>query len=1261
MDMSKLKREWNSRKHESKTCFQLLCFLAISLSVVSQECVEIYPTSDVYVEIGKPAELLCVTNGNFSSDHLEFTRQGKHVESAKVNDTAIQLVSIPSNLPSENYRVAYSCKSKYANCPGNTVRPVYSALPPREIIDFQCISENFESLYCSWISPDNISTQYNVSYSDYRGSYVVQTAQAVNKTKRKYCLWSVNTIPAYRRDAKEFTFYINSTNELGFATEIKNLTDHFSIVKPAAVMNLSTVNVSSHHIKLQWEVHNNLVLEYFGEYEYKIVCDLIIKTNRSKHINTLQHYSHNLSKHNKVVTFNLTDLPYAHMQYKVRVYMKPDRASEKFWSEPSEIHIYTSSEVPRKPPDVASGSFHQVTFEKDRQIQLYWKELEENEQAGSNFSYSICIKHGECYKKTGGSLRLDHAAKEDIEISIWAENEIGKSINGSYIFIPFGSTPQVSSLTKHTYINGTNKLSWIGLDNVDNYTVFWCPYIIKNDCTDRINYTVIGAHENHFIITLPRDTVYQFAISANYRNATHGMTWTKCTTHEDLPLSDFNVKFKDYSNLTETSVKLYWSLNCILEEGYLHRYIISYCPKAIPSSDCKGNYEYINNIEQHIHIHGLKPYTAYAFTIKLDTVYGIKSINETNNIFTLAGTPTTPSIINISAVLNDSLVIDLDPTYPLNGDKGNIRYDIFNVTRKLESFFHTPITLSNLNSFTNYSLSIRACNVNINKCSNKTDNIFVRTRIGPPARVGTPTYEFIEGNKFLFKWKEPKIRGGNVDLYEIKIKKGPKEKVFNVEKRHNAEFEPCDEGVDNVGFQVRAVNNDSDAHYGALSDSDKVFLPKRDRGVFMLFHGEWSEERPVLCQRPADLTALYCIALISGTLILGYLLRKYHLLIKAKKDIYPVFAQGLLPSNVIPPITVNENRTILNKLWLLLCQRSQITVNQQTYVDSSKPLISQDNVVKEHIITKIPLTIYSTDSLSINQNTQATCEDVDACLKINLQQSPDSSTKTDVISSKKTEINNLEKIKLHSKGKETIEPEITNKADSSLRNKFEVSKPLVNPKTGYVPSSFTKPSNNSKPVVNIQTGYVQTGIVPKVNVSLPAVSPASKHSKGYVKADTIALNERNKPKVNLGTVSGRNSSTDVPNANPTVSSYVRIGLPENNSKIPTKNETETKQKTGYIRPELLTKQEISKTKGAQRNIPKEHDWPSESVEMKLEFITEKVRDKQIENKPIKSESGYVKPEDVINKQLNILSRGNDTQVTSQEGYCRLSLDRFNND
>lgn len=1099
VDMSELNREWYSRKHEWKTCFQIRLFLAcVSLllkCVTSQECAEIYPASEVYVKKGEPVELFCITNGDFPADHLEFRWQGKPVESTKVNDTTIKLVTIPKPLPGK-YSVTYSCKSNYVKCKKNTSKCVFVSLPPRKIIDFQCISENFETLNCSWISPDNIETKYDVFYSDFRGTLQGQTDK--NNSKRRYCLWSSETHPPYRWDEKKFTILINSSNKLGSATEIKNITDHFSIVKPAAVKNLSKVNVGPHYVELQWEVHENLVRKYFGEYEYKIICDLIETSNDSTHIKTVQHYSNNLSRNNKVVSFNLTDLPYAHMQYRVRVYMKPDKASEKFWSKPSEIYVNTSSEIPRRPPDVASGSFHQIIFEKHRLIQIYWKELEEYEEAGANFSYNICIyTHGmteQCYKNTGGFLTVNNAPKEDIKILIWAENEIGKSINATSLYIPSTSTPQVSSLTKHTFNNGTNKLSWMGLQNVDNYTIFWCPYKIKNICTDSINYTVVKTHDNIFFIILSRDILYQFAVSANYPEGTNGMTWTVCETYEGSPLPYFDVKFTPYSDLAKTSVELHWSLNCILEEGYLQRYIIGYCPKDTPSNDCNRNEEFTNSTEQRKLIRGLKPYTNYVFTIKLDTVRGIKPINVTNEILTLPDTPSSPRNITISTVLSDSLIINLDPPYPLNGDKGDIKYEIFNMTNKLDSSFKTPITVSNLNSFTNYSLSLRACNVKLNSCSNKTDNIFVRTRIGQPGSIETPTYKTIDGNKFIFKWKEPKMRGGNVDLYQIKLKVGSKEKVYNITKRREVEFEPCNEVVDNVGFEVRAVNNDSDAHYVPLADSDKVFLPKQDHNVFTLFYGEWSEERSVPCQKPADLTVVYLFAIVLPTILLSYLVRKYYLRMQAKKDIYPIFVHGLFPSNVIPPATVNENKSIISKIWLLLCKRSQIRgnqFNQQTSVDSNKPLMSQDNILEKHLVSTSPLIFCITsEGLSSNQNRQATraCEDVDPC-KENNELSLDSNTKEDSINKNVNEIKYSEKIELQLNGIETDEPETTNKKESLIGNKFEVPKPIVNPKTGYVLNSFTNAPIKSKTTANTQTGYVQIGLVPEV--AEPAISTIS--------------------------------------------------------------------------------------------------------------------------------------------------------------------------
>lgn len=69
--------------------------------------------------------------------------------------------------------------------------------------------------------------------------------------------------------------------------------------------------------------------------------------------------------------------------------MQADVDEERLWSEFNEITSRTLSKIPERPPKVTQGSFEIVGGLQDRQIYLYWQNLQKEEENGPDFKYVV--------------------------------------------------------------------------------------------------------------------------------------------------------------------------------------------------------------------------------------------------------------------------------------------------------------------------------------------------------------------------------------------------------------------------------------------------------------------------------------------------------------------------------------------------------------------------------------------------------------------------------------------------------------------------------------------------------------------------------------------------------------------------------------------------------------------------------------------------------------------------------------------------------
>ncbi|XP_072932168.1 cytokine receptor-like [Epargyreus clarus] len=686
--------------------------------------------------------MFCTANG-YSSDDIEFTSLGVSLQSEKINETTRRLYILN---PEKQLR-AYYCRNKKTS--KKCVSRVLVDSPPADVTDFSCISKNLDLLNCSWTDPPSYRfNNYTLTF-DVRHN-IVHPYCTVKSTSigTRYCTWDSLSLPRYRQQEETYYFLMKTCNAIGCNNQ--NFTvDHYSIVKPDPPANLKVVNIEPHSVTLKWKISSNMFdllscgVEHIIEYQ-------IAGIDNVTHFHRVDS-SLLPSKNKREYTFQLSNLPYAYMQYEARIYIKTKKAVKReFWSDFSYVVFYTASERPNRPPETIAGAFEQAVWQGMRTIYVYWKQIEKYEEAGANFTYKVLYIQGDKTfpivspnkQKSQGYVVITDISLKALDIYVSSSNTKGSSLTSSHMYIPSKQERVPLSLTsfsKLAHENGTYQLFWDDVENVDNYTLFWCHHTVSHICSGRMDFTVLDARKNNYIIDLPKEYPYQFAISANKGTSSTGMVWTTCDISKDgfvmyrIPAS------LHYDPPGKTSLRLKFQMGCALQNGIITGYDITYCPIALTSGYCDESVEnmhmYISDPKQmDVVIKNLQPFTTYQVSLSVNTVYGKKDIEDGTAVFTtLEDTPTSPVNIVVSNIKSDSLVISWDPPLKSNGIIG--KYVIYNYDKKyyvisFRDVSKRRVTLTGLQASTNYSFTVQACNIAIGVCSNASPDggILVTTK-----------------------------------------------------------------------------------------------------------------------------------------------------------------------------------------------------------------------------------------------------------------------------------------------------------------------------------------------------------------------------------------------------------------------------------------------------------------------------------------------------------------------------------------------------
>ncbi|RZC42750.1 fn3 and/or zf-C2HC 2 domain containing protein, partial [Asbolus verrucosus] len=460
---------------------------------------------------------------------------------------------------------------------------------PQAVEDFNCISYNFDNL-CSWTPPENyVKTNYHLTYT------LRDTSSRRGHNEYFFTLKMENVF------GEISTTFQNFAHGKCRKVSTQNLTNLvFPTVLPEPPENLTVISTTSSSVYLRWQLPESMQIFTPGVHHrifYQSEYD-------GKQWSFGGEITDNATQKEKF--FNLTNLQYAHALYDIRVSLRSADAivdDESTWSRHASVTIRTDSKVPDEPPKTIIGGFELLHFGDDLQfgeVYIYWQQIPKKKRNGPDFRYKISVEANPALQPS--KLTDNYAKFDNLSIlsshmfHIWSENARGLSLEKSIIMVPSHRdlVEKPKNFAKVDYGGGRYELCWKTpkippFQHLQSYTIFWCEDKRErpHQCGGRINWRVIPL-TTRTQVSVAKDGIFQFAVSANTGRSSSGMLWAPCTgVHDKNMYKIKNLQLK-LNGLGYT--ELQWTLkrdNC-----HCHRivgFIVHYCQMlSLVTLECRG-------------------------------------------------------------------------------------------------------------------------------------------------------------------------------------------------------------------------------------------------------------------------------------------------------------------------------------------------------------------------------------------------------------------------------------------------------------------------------------------------------------------------------------------------------------------------------------------------------------------------------------------------------------------------------------------------
>uniref|UniRef100_A0A182NNR1 Fibronectin type-III domain-containing protein n=1 Tax=Anopheles dirus TaxID=7168 RepID=A0A182NNR1_9DIPT len=795
----------------------------------------IFPYEPIYREVNDSFSLQCTLNMHsrdargLNSSNLMFYLGDEPVprEQVKILNASTIELTVERAEPQTNY--AYTCKVN--DTKGVAIRSVYIGHKPREVKDFKCRAPLWDKHMVCTFTPDanSMSTTYELVFHFspiiLNFSCKLDTDNHTNQTR---CIIDADT--GYRHVNEYYYFVLTAKNQLGSLSQ-RFVINHFDVVVPHQPIDCIIKDITSHSAVLkwnQWYKYDNFQRNFISEVKLLTIFDNNVWRTVS---------NDGLRLNRREFTLPLRQLPYAATSYDVRIRMRTNSTEEgdDMWSNHASCLFQTLSRKPDVPPDVAIGGFENSN---EHHLFVYWRELENwQHNARSGFYYNITMVGSDGrimdYLNASGSMIDRHHIRDmNYTFVIRSANSEGISDRSSEVFVPSRrhrlDKPLIDKLLSDS---GKFTLSWKpparSHSPITSYTVFWCNTTSNspNDCNGSINFTTVAPDQTTFVLSDGGSTL-NFAVAANSRQLSSGMVWAACTATHKTDIGKLKTIW--ITEMLSTYINLKWKTECgdVAHTGY----VIYYCPITTPRKlDCKEPELTVNVTDKnqhHCRLENLKPYVTYKIEIVMysETHVGPRSDPLVNT--TREAAPSPPRNLTLRDVTNSTVSLYWQPPEHINGGKMSyeilynnltIKYNVEELDTKVEQ------TLTNLDSFTEYTIAVRALTIGF---SNVSLPVRVRTLVGNPQAIGQPSTNSSNDSKLTISWNVPPKPAGCVEFYELQVK--TQQTVIYHQRKTECQLREAicqNRDSSKYEFLVRAVNVDitgpEQADFEELACSDR--------------------------------------------------------------------------------------------------------------------------------------------------------------------------------------------------------------------------------------------------------------------------------------------------------------------------------------------------------------------------------------------------------------------------------------------------------
>ena len=651
----------------------------------------------------------------FNSSNIIFHFHDTVVDQSRVttrDENSAELLLDPAKLTDSGL---YYC---YVATPDDTALVCSMQLevgsPPSRIgqENMSCLSEEYESLTCSWQTPD-FHTKTTWTLREYLGAN--RAAECPIVLSENSCRWTTHTHPAYRKHVQKIKLALTIANRYGNLTEMFTI-NHYEIIRPGKPVDVSIADVRSTSVELSWKMQHGFDFGGVREDDNSVPKLLyqvqVIPLSRRDELRNLTTTS---------LGMNVTSLT-PHTTYMFKIRCKTTEAKgDHMWSDAVPVSMETKADgklnyfcmlfrspllwlhpcsqchcqfaprislsfsasialfrflimfpflptVPSKIP-LFRQTFESIKMkEQERSIVVFWDPLEERDANGPSFHYVITaaptITRNRFQRSPATSIgnveevvtikSINQSSYTFVALSsstaylfrIHSANAIGQSLESSTLHVDkeVSLTVKPATVEAYNYDDGRYEVRWSypsDLSAITGTTISWCPVnntksALMDNCSGPLQTAVVQRPmQKAHTITVSEDSVYQFGVSANYKdNQSSPITWASCVVPISIKKLDKIHKFAVRA-INATAVRVSWKLPCDGLQAVVSKFEVLHCRISFNNNSCS---EFVSNdvvggASEFLTVGALDPLTAYRFVVRAwtESAAGVDSdpIDET--------------------------------------------------------------------------------------------------------------------------------------------------------------------------------------------------------------------------------------------------------------------------------------------------------------------------------------------------------------------------------------------------------------------------------------------------------------------------------------------------------------------------------------------------------------------------------------------------------------------------------------------------------